>query len=139
MSITLEVILNKTVLIGLSYFDKHGELLQQRLLSGLVVESDAEKGIAIKLDHAPLETANNAQANAAAAPQHFVLPSALSCWFHAPRGEYHTSSSVKIKNPDYLVTWDIYQKQDSVEEGDHQWWEWQPRTVPPQVNNQQTD
>ena len=134
MSITLDIILNKTVLIGLSYFDKHGDLLQQRLLSGVVVESDPKKGIAIKLDHA-IQATKAEDPAAQIAPQHFVLPSSLSCWFHAPQGEYHTSSSTaKVKNPDYLVTWDIYQKQEAVEDGDHQWWEWQPRTEPPQVH-----
>jgi len=43
----------------------------------------------------------------------FILPTDLSCWFTAPKGEFHTSQrGVKIINPDYLVTWDIYQVKD---------------------------
>ena len=136
MNITLDVILDKTVLVGLSYFDKHGELLQQKLLSGVVVETDEKKGIAVQLTQDPSPQGQPSAAEEPSEPQHFVLPAALSCWVHAPQGEYHVSHcNSKIKNPDYLVTWDIYQKQDAVDDGDHQWWEWYPRTTPPKVNS----
>ena len=130
MNLSLDSILNKTVLVGLSYFDRHGELLQQQLLSGVVVETDKEKGIAVQLHQ-------DQQSDDRQEDKHFVLPASLSCWFTAPKGNYHTSnSSRKIENPDYLVTWDIFQQQEEVTDGDHQWWEWQPRTVPPQVGPQ---
>lgn len=127
MSISLQNILDKTVLVGLSYFNRQGDLIQQRQLCGKVVETDNEKGIAIqRTDQGSDEES------------YFVLPSSLDCWFHAPKGDFFDSESgVKISNPDFLVTWDVHQKQEAVEEGDHQWWEWYPRTTPPQVSGKQ--
>ncbi len=122
MSISLHNILHKTVLVGLSYFNRQGDLIQQRQLCGKVIETDGQKGIAIQ------RTDEDG---------YFVLPASLDCWFYAPNGDFHDSESgVKISNPDFLVTWDVFQKQEAVEEGSHQWWEWHPRTVPPQVSNQ---
>ena len=143
MSISIESILNKTVLVGLSYFDLNGNLLQQRQLCGLVVETDKEKGIAIKLLSVDIAQQSNAEPSNAAentaqdAPkdEHFVLPASLNCWFNAPKGHYkNAASGIDITDPDYLVTWDIHKKQDEVEDGVHQWWEWIPNTVPPQVS-----
>ncbi len=66
--------------------------------------------------------------------QCLTLPSALECWFHAPKGDYPIRGvSEPVHNPDYLITWDVYQTQSGVGEGTHQWWEWYPRTAPPQV------
>ena len=67
------------------------------------------------------------------------IPATLSCWFKAPKGEFHTShEQVKIVDPDYLVTWDIYQtkkpKDEKAQEGVQQWWKWYPRTEDPKVN-----
>lgn len=133
MSINLENILNKTALVGLSYFDKDGELLQQRQLCGVVVETDAEKGIALKLLNVQATPENNAETQEA---EHFVLPSSLDCWFKAPTGHYkNPASGVDIENPDFLVTWDIHQNQEEVDDGQHQWWEWVPNTVSPVVNS----
>ena len=121
MSISLSDILHKSVLVGLSYFNPQGDLIQQRQLCGRVVETDPEKGIAIQ------RTDDEG---------HFVLPAFLDCWFIAPPGDFHDSESgLRITDPDFLVTWDVFQKQEAVEEGTHQWWEWHPRTVPPQVNS----
>lgn len=126
MAITLESIINKTVLVGLSYFNKHGDLLQQKQLSGLVTEADAEKGIAIKL--------LKENATPEAQDEYFVLPASLSCWFHAPPGNYKDpDTGLAIHNPDFLVAWDVHQNQEQVEDGTHQWWEWYPRTTPPHV------
>lgn len=135
MSITIESILGKTALVGLSYFDTNGELLQQRQLCGTVVETDEEKGIALKLIKSKEAEKKNQEEKPA--DEHFVLPSSLTCWFNAPAGHYkNPASGVDIENPDYLVTWDIHQKQkDTVEEGDHQWWEWVPNTVSPEVGS----
>lgn len=135
MSITLESIIGKTVLVGLSYYDKDGELLQTRQLSGKVVETDDEKGIAIKLPIAPEASSNEAHQEEPK-NEHFVLPSSLSCWFKAPPGHYkNPTNQIDITDPDFLVTWDIHQKQEQVDEGDHQWWEWVPNTVSPEVGS----
>lgn len=127
MQVNINSILNTTVIVGLNYFNSHGQLIQQRQLAGTVVETDGEKGIAIQLFAPPGSTAET---------NHFVLPAALDCWFHAPAGDFHVpDSGIKISDPDFLVTWNIQQTQTMVEDGTHQWWEWLPNTVPPKVNS----
>ena len=69
----------------------------------------------------------------------FILPSNTSCWFNAPKGDFHTSvENVKITDPDYLITWDIYQTKEqdgnSKKDSQQQWWKWYPRTEEPVVN-----
>lgn len=128
---TLEDTLQKTCLIGLSYFDIDGRELKKQLLAGTVTAVDAEMGITIKL----LSDNTNDQKKDA----NFIIPATLSCWFTAPKGDFHTShEQVKIKDPDYLVTWDIYQTKKpedaKAQEGVQQWWKWYPRTQDPQVN-----
>jgi len=132
---TLEDTLNKRCLIGLTYFDIDGKELKQQLLAGTVTAVDAEMGITIKL-----LTADKSDTKKDA---NFIIPATLSCWFNAPKGEFHTSHEhVKIIDPDFLVTWDIYQtksqgkSQDDkkAQEGVQQWWKWYPRTEDPMVN-----
>lgn len=123
---TLEDALNATCLIGLSYFDVDGNLTKQNLLAGTVKSVDKENGITLALK----EKSDGKSAD-------FILPANLSCWFKAPPGSYHTSQAdVKIENPDYLVTWDIYQTQEKTEDGEQQWWEWVARTETPSVGDQ---
>ncbi len=128
---SIEDTLHKTCLIGLSYFNSQGEQLKQNILAGRVIKVDKEMGITVEL------SANNQDKGVV-----FILPTDLSCWFNAPKGEFHTSQKgVKIINPDYLVTWDIFQTKAPEEgaykekptDGEQQWWQWQPRTVPPNV------
>ncbi|WP_440875154.1 hypothetical protein [Thalassotalea sp. PLHSN55] len=122
---TLEDAINKTCLIGLTYFDLKGDQLKQSLLTGTVKAVDAEMGITITL-------ASATEADGA----DFIIPANLSCWFNAPKGEFHTSQEgVKVTNPDYLVTWDIHQSKEGIQEGEQQWWQWRPRTEPPVVGN----
>jgi len=132
---TLEDTLQKSCLIGLTYFDIDGKELKKQLLAGTVTAVDAEMGITLKL----LTTNKNSETKDA----NFIIPATLSCWFKAPKGEFHTShEQVKIVNPDFLVTWDIYQtksqgkSQDDkkAQEGVQQWWKWYPRTEDPIVN-----
>ncbi len=135
----IEDTLNRSCLIGLSYFNVQGEQLKQNILAGRVVNVDSEMGLTIEL------FANNVPSTSPPKKVHFIFPTDLSCWFTAPKGEFHTSQrDVKIVNPDYLVTWDIYQtKKQEVQdkdpvaersqESEQQWWQWQPRTQPPNV------
>ncbi len=117
--------LNKSILIGLSYFNAQDKLLEQKCLGGTVVRVDKEQGITIIL-------AGQAKQADGAATAEFILPSDLSCWFISPKGEFPVGNS-KIINPDYLVTWDVYQTKEDKADGEQQWWEWVPRTTPPQV------
>lgn len=122
----LEDVLNKTCVIGVSYFDEKGELLKQTQFAGQVHKVDAEHGIAVQLHHSdPTVT----QAD-------FIVPPHLEAWFKAPRGRYrHAPSGVDMENPDYLVTWNVYRTQNHTAEGQHEWWEWVPNTEHPQVGS----
>jgi len=126
----IEDTLQKNCLVGLSYFNVQEKLLKQTILAGKVVSVDEEMGITIALFDKNM-TVNSQSAN-------FILPSDLSCWFNAPKGEFHTTQAdVKIINPDYLVTWDIYQtkadENSSKQDGEQQWWKWLPRTEKPEI------
>jgi len=139
----LEDTLQKKCLIGLTYFDVNGEQLKQTLLAGTVKSVDDEMGITLILFiNKSADTAKNNSAKKKEAE--FILPADTSCWFKAPKGDFHTSvENIKITNPDYLITWDIYQtkaqktadgaKKSDIEDGEQQWWQWQPRTQKPQV------
>ncbi len=113
-------LLDKMALVGLSYFDTDGELIQQRQLAGKIVRVTPQDGITVRMADGKTE---------------FTLPSELSPWFKAPTGRYFDEESkVEIIDPDYLVTWDVYKVKDEKKpKGQHEWWEWQPRTVPPSV------
>ena len=128
---TLQDTLNKSCLVGLTYFDVDGNELKRQLLGGTVIEMSEEMGITISLF-----TTKKNQAKKAA---HFIIPSNLSCWFIAPKGEFHTTGEgIRVVNPDYLVTWDIYQTKEqdgnSKKDSQQQWWKWYPRTEEPVVN-----
>lgn len=126
---SLQDCLDKRCVIGLTYFDLQGQIIKQTLLAGQVTQVDQEKGITLQL----LSEGQGNQAD-------FILPIDLSCWFSAPKGEYHISSQQrKMLNPDYLVTWDIYQTQNNKANGQHQWWEWVPRSQQPIVNQKDTN
>lgn len=123
---TLTDTLNKTCLLGLTYFDLKGNIIKQSLLGGTVTSVDEAMGITIVL---------TGQDQATKKPAEFIIPTNLSCWFKAPKGEFNTSQEgIKIINPDFLVTWDIHQTQDESAEGEQQWWEWLARTEKPNVN-----
>lgn len=129
---SLEDAIGKSCLIGLTYFDLQGEELKQSLLAGVVKSVDQELGITLRLLQAS-KVGDIATQNADA---EFIIPANLACWFKAPKGEFGTSQAgVKVKNPDFLITWDIHQTKKEVEEGQQQWWEWVPRTVAPVVGN----
>ncbi len=120
----LNDIINKSCVIGLSYFDGNDQVLQQSMLAGHVATADEENGITVSLI-----VKDNADT-----PSVFVLPSSLSPWFNAPSGTYRDEAgNILIENPDFLVTWDIHRTQENKEEGDHEWWNWIPRTTPPSV------
>lgn len=125
---TLDDLINKTCLIGLSYFDLDGALLKQSQLCGTVTSADQEEGISIQLQGKKTVETEKAPV--------FILPPTLSAWFTAPPGNYkNPESGIDIKDPDYLVTWDIYKTKKDTPEGEHEWWEWVPRTAPPQVGS----
>lgn len=118
MSISMNNILSKKIVIGLSYFDHNKLLLNQKQLMGTVSKVDKQQGISILLTDKSL----------------FVIPCDLTAWFTAPKGRYFDKvHRIDMEDPDYLITWDIYQKQRAVKDNIHQWWDWKPRTTRPEV------
>ena len=121
---------NKTCLIGLSYFDIDGEIIQQVQHSGKVVNTDPENGISIEIIASTDDKNKNNIATDSA--RIFVLPASLVSWFVAPPGTYRgPNQELLIENPDYFVVWDIYRSKDRDAEGVHEWWDWRPQTTPP--------
>lgn len=125
---TLQDILNKTCLIGLTYVNTDGDILKLAQYAGTVTKVDEEEGITIKLNEVAGHTYENGAPN-------FHLPPSLDAWFVAPKGHYKNSAHhIDMVDPDYMVTWDIVKKKDDTPEGQQEWWEWHPRTAPPKVN-----
>lgn len=123
---TLEDLLKKTCLIGVTYVDTNGDTLKEAQYAGTVIEVDAEEGIKVKL--MAVEGLTKEAPN-------FHLPPSLDAWFVAPKGHFKNAEfKIDIENPDYFVTWDVVKKKDDTEEGQQEWWEWHPRAVPPSVN-----
>ena len=123
---TLEDLLKKTCLIGVTYVDTNGDTLKSAQYAGTVIEVDAEEGIKVKL--MAIEGLTKEAPN-------FHLPPSLDAWFIAPKGHFKNAEhKIDIENPDYFVTWDVVKKKDDTEEGQQEWWEWHPRTVSPSVN-----
>ncbi len=124
----LEDLLGKTCVIGVSYFDRQGELMKQAQYAGTVVKTDPEQGISVRLRHA----------DAGVDQPEFILPPNLAAWFKAPPGRYRNAASgVDIENPHYLVTWNVFRTRENTAAGQHEWWEWVPNSEPPQVGTPQ--
>jgi len=127
-TMTLQDLLNKSCLIGLTYLDADGEVLKQAQHAGTVIKVDAEEGITVRLF--PIPGAESTMAP----PPDFHLPPTLQAWFVAPKGHFvNQTFGIDVRDPDYFVTWDIVRKKDNIEDGKQQWWEWHPRTTPPSV------
>lgn len=124
MVIQLQDLLTQSCVIGVSYFDVQGELLKQTQFAGTVIKVDAELGITIRLQHS----------DSSVEQAEFIVPPNLLAWFKAPPGHYrHEPSGVDMQNPDFLVTWNVHRTKSNTAEGQHEWWEWEPNTIPPQV------
>ncbi|MEC4725747.1 hypothetical protein HWQ46_09350 [Shewanella sp. D64] len=147
--LTLETMIEKTCLIGLTYFTAEGEMLKQSLLAGKVTSYDADKGIMIalfeQLKSEGRDKQVNSNKNTPTSVKEFLIPTDLTCWFNAPKGQFHTSvEGLTVTNPDYLITWDIYQSRSYKQQTDKihkhvsdeqmQWWEWKPRVQQPAVS-----
>jgi len=125
-SMQLQDLLGKTCVIGLSYFGLDGELLKQSQCGGSISAVDNEQGIAVQLRHR----------DPAVAQPVFMLPPNLAAWFKATPGHYrHAETGMDLLNPDFLVTWNIHRTQSNSTDGQHEWWEWLPNTVAPQVGS----
>ena len=107
-------LVGKLALVSVQYFDTdRSTLLEEKKVYGHVNVVGEEHGIGMILKD----------------NSHFTLPFSVDAWQPAPAGIYEDEESgEQILNPDYLVQWHVYRVQDETkrEEGQHEWWEWEP-------------
>lgn len=84
-------LIEKTILIGLTYYTADNVFVEQKQYWGTVIESN-EKRILVRLNDGEI----------------FGLPPDLSSTKAAPPGEYRLRSTGEVVvDPDYLTTWNI--------------------------------
>lgn len=107
----------KLALVSVRYFDvDRVSCLKETKVYGTINAVNDDDGIAIRLSNREEEF--------------FTLPAGLEAWHQAPAGSYEDESSGElITDPDYLVSWHVYRTQEQREDGDHEWWSWEPAPV----------
>ena len=94
MDITFDNIIGKTILVGLTYYSKDDEFLEQKQFFGTIVTANVNNGITIQ------KTGVDEQ---------FSLPPDLRSFSVAAPGEYRLRSTGEvISDPDLLTTWTIH-------------------------------
>lgn len=89
-----EKMLGKTVLVSLTCMNDYGDLEAFEQFSGAIVRINNEDGLVVHRDDSD---------------EDFSLPPDLDHYQQAKPGDYKLAESETIvKNPDYLVEWDIY-------------------------------
>lgn len=89
--ITFESMLNKKILVGVTYYTKDNVFIEQKQFWGIVISSD-ENGIVIKLPNGDTTS----------------LPPDLRSTTVAKPGEYRLRSTGEIvKDPDFLSVWNV--------------------------------
>jgi hypothetical protein len=87
-----EEIIGKRVLVGLTYLDNEGAVIEQRQRHGVVVRADDE-GVHVR---------------AAESDEEFTLPPDLESFEEAEEGEYRLRQTGEVViNPDLLAVWTI--------------------------------
>ena len=131
----LELLLQKSCLVGLSYFDQQGKLMNHVQHAGSVIHVDSEMGISIKISGSS-DSNGLTDIIETDSAQIFVIPSTPTAWFIAPEGVYRDGNDqILIKDPDYFVAWDIHLTELTTPEEQLHWWEWRPQTIPPSRAN----
>jgi hypothetical protein len=84
-------LIGKVILIGVTYVDKHDQLLDRKQWWGVIENASSDMGIRVALKNSS---------------DPCVLPPDLSAIRPAPPGEYRLKESGEIiKDPDFLTTW----------------------------------
>ena len=103
MTITLNDILNKTAHVHIEYIDVDKKtVLNTKKFSGKVTQVDIETGISIIPEEDKTAVA--------------VIPPAVEAW------------SIN-ENGDYNVSWLVFRTQTNRTDGQHEWWDWQPKCI----------
>jgi hypothetical protein len=85
--------INKRVLIGLTYYDHNGIFLEQKQMHGTIISVDEHRGLEISLE-------------GSREGEIYMLPPDLRSFREVPPGEYHERSTGEtIINPDFTTTW----------------------------------
>ena len=93
MDITWLDIINKTIIVGLTYVDNNNELIKEELFHGKIINADAAKGICLSVD---------------GKNDTYCIPPDLTSLQIAPPGEYKLQSTGEvILNPDLISNWII--------------------------------
>ena len=86
---------DKSVLIGLTYYDHKVTFLEQKQMHGKIISVDKSNGFKIALEGSSYG-------------EIYTLPLDLRSFREAPPGEYHERSTGEtIINPDFTTTWEI--------------------------------
>lgn len=90
-AITFDELIGKVILIGVTYVDKHDNLLSRKQWWGVVESASSDIGIRVALKNSS---------------DLCVLPPDLGAIRRAAPGEYRLKESGEIvKDPDFLTTW----------------------------------
>jgi hypothetical protein len=93
----VENVVGKTILIGLSYENPHGDIVDRKQLYGKIIEVSPKKGIGVLLNKSD---------------EVYYLPPRLSLLDAAPPGEYRlVATGETISNPDFLSNWIVNKPQ----------------------------
>jgi hypothetical protein len=88
-----KTMLNKRVLIGLTYYDHKGTFLEQKQMHGTIISVDEHRGLEISLE-------------GSREGEIYMLPPDLRSLHEAKPGEYRERSTREIViNPDFTTTW----------------------------------
>ena len=97
----------KTILVGLTYYDEQGEVLEQTQFHGEILEAHESNGVRIHDQRAQSER---------------TMPPRLDAIFPAPPGTYREySTQESVENPDFIAMWHITKVKESEDD-----WEWVP-------------
>jgi len=91
---TFSEIFGKRLLVGITFYEADGSILQQMQFCGEVIKSD-EEGILLKLE-------------GRRAGEEYRLPPDISAIEYAPPGDYELRSTGEfVVDPDFLARWNV--------------------------------
>lgn len=103
MVITLNSLINQNVSVHIEYIDMDKKtVLNKNEFTGRVLEVNPEEGISIIPDEDGTAKA--------------VIPSAIEAWSSDDQDNYH-------------VDWLVFRMQSKRTDGQHEWWDWQPKCI----------
>ena len=88
---SLDELIGKRVLVGLTIQDHNGKLIERRQFLGTIVRADEEEGVVLTM---------------AGSTEEFRLPPNPGAFRKAEKGEYRMrSTGERVVNPDFLTSW----------------------------------